>query len=102
MSTRCPAQVKSTTATPRRVAAGEPRLSGVSPPLAPRTGLVTGGPGQDGFYLVGKLPADGWTVHAAGRDPDAAARLFGQRERLHTVHGDLHAPGPLCELVAEL
>jgi GDPmannose 4,6-dehydratase len=63
---------------------------------------VTGATGQDGYYLVDKLLAGGWTVYAAVRDTRAAPRLFGVRERLHVVRGDLHEPGPLCALVGEI
>ena len=41
-------------------------------PVEPRTAIVTGATGQDGWYLVRRLLADGWTVHAAVRDVDAA------------------------------
>src|SRR4051812_20033347 len=102
MSTRCPAQVKSTTATWRSVAAWSPTLSHVASSTEPRTAIVTGATGQDGYYLVGKLLAGGWTVHAAVRDEAAATALFRGHERLHAVPRDLHDPGPLCALVGEV
>ncbi len=72
------------------------------PPTDPRSALVTGATGQDGYYLVRRLLADGWTVHAAVRDPAAATALFGGHERLHAVRRDLHDPEPLCALVGAL
>ena len=47
-------------------------------PVAAQTALVTGATGQDGYYLVSRLLADGWTVHAAVRDLDGAERMFGR------------------------
>ena len=71
MSTRWPAQVKRTTAiraerSARTGAYTQPRAA--SPPSQPRTAIVTGATGQDGYFLVRKLLDDGWTVHAAVRD----------------------------------
>jgi GDPmannose 4,6-dehydratase len=71
-------------------------------PVEPRTAIVTGATGQDGFFLVRKLLADGWTVHAPVRDVDAAERLFAHAERLHAVRRDLRDPGPLCALVGDV
>ena len=71
-------------------------------PIQPRTAIVTGATGQDGYYLVRKLLAGGWTVHAAVRDPQAAIRLFGDCDRLRTVRRDLRDPGPLCALVGDI
>jgi GDPmannose 4,6-dehydratase len=70
--------------------------------VQPRTAIVTGATGQDGYYLVRKLLDDGWTVHAPARDPAAAAALHGGHERLRIVVGDLQDPGPLCALVGEV
>jgi GDPmannose 4,6-dehydratase len=74
----------------------------VAPPTEPRAAIVTGATGQDGYYLVRRLLADGWTVHAAVRDDAAATALFDAHERLHAVRRDLHDPGPLCALVGEV
>ncbi len=71
-------------------------------PVEPQTAVVTGATGQDGRYLVARLLADGWTVHAAVRDPDAASALFGGHERLIAVRRDLRDPGPLCALVGDV
>src|SRR4051794_5306034 len=96
MSTRCPAQVKRTTGTGRRVPL--PRLTHVQP----QTAIVTGATGQDGWYLVQRLLDDGWTVHAAVRDRDAAERLFGRHERLVVVRRDIRDPAPLRALVGDV
>jgi len=74
----------------------------VPQPIQPRTAIVTGATGQDGYYLVRRLLEGGWTVHAAVRDPVAASALFGEHERLHAEQRDLHDPGPLCALVGEV
>jgi len=71
-------------------------------PVEPRTAIVTGATGQDGFYLVRRLLADGWTVHAPVRDVDAAEALFGHHERLSAVRRDLRDPGPLGALVGDV
>lgn len=67
-----------------------------------KTALVTGATGQDGYFLVRRLLDDGWTVHAAVRDPDTAAELFGRPEGLVAVRADLGEPERLAALVAEL
>jgi GDPmannose 4,6-dehydratase len=64
--------------------------------------VITGATGQDGFYLVRRLLADGWTVHAAVRDLDAAEAVFGRHERLNTVRRDIRDPGPLGALVGDV
>ena len=68
----------------------------------PRTAIVTGATGQDGYFLVNRLLREGWTVHAPVRDTAAAERLFGTHERLVTVKRDLRDPAPLAALVGEL
>ena len=40
-----------------------------------RSAIVTGASGQDGFYLVGRLLAEGIAVHAAVLDPTSATDL---------------------------
>jgi GDPmannose 4,6-dehydratase len=70
--------------------------------VEPRTAVVTGATGQDGYYLVRRLLDDGWTVHAAVRDLDAAEATFGRRERLHAVRRDIRDPGPLVALVGDV
>jgi GDPmannose 4,6-dehydratase len=70
--------------------------------VEPRTAIVTGATGQDGYYLVRRLLGDGWTVHAAVRDLDAAEATFGPHERLHAVRRDIRDPGPLVALVGDV
>src|SRR5262245_30944273 len=71
-------------------------------PIEPQTAVVTGATGQDGYYLVSRLLADGWTVYAAVRDVDAAEARFGQHPNLRAVRRDLRDPGPLRALVADV
>src|SRR5262245_6549337 len=71
-------------------------------PVEPRTAVVTGATGQDGWYLVNRLLADGWTVHAAVRDVDAAETMFGGHPGVRPVRRDLRDPGPLCALVGDV
>ena len=71
-------------------------------PVEPRTAVVTGATGQDGFYLVSRLLADGWTVHAAVRDVDAAVAMFGDHEQLVAVRRDIRDPAPLRALVGDV
>jgi GDPmannose 4,6-dehydratase len=71
-------------------------------PVEPRTALVTGASGQDGWYLVRRLLAEGWTVHAAVRDVERTERLFDRHPSLHAVRRDLRDPGPLCALVGDV
>jgi GDPmannose 4,6-dehydratase len=71
-------------------------------PVEPQTAIVTGATGQDGWYLVNRLLADGWTVHAAVRDVDAAEAAFGGHERLRAVRRDIRDPGPLRALVGDV
>ena len=70
--------------------------------VEPRTALVTGATGQDGYYLVHRLLADGWTVHAAVRDVESAEATFGHHERLNAVRRDIRDPGPLAALVGDV
>jgi GDPmannose 4,6-dehydratase len=74
----------------------------VRQPTTPQSAIVTGATGQDGYYLVLRLLASGWTVHAAVRDEAAAATLFPRDERLHLVTRNLHNPGPLSALIGEI
>src|SRR5580765_2866293 len=71
-------------------------------PVEPRTAVITGATGQDGWYLVRRLLAEGWTVHAAVRDVERAERLFEHHPRLRAVRRDLRDPGPLCALVGDV
>jgi GDPmannose 4,6-dehydratase len=71
-------------------------------PVEPKTAVITGATGQDGYYLVRRLLAEGWTVHAAVRDVAAAETLFDHHPLLHAVRRDLRDPGPLCALVGDL
>ena len=72
------------------------------PPVEPKTAVITGATGQDGYYLVHRLLNEGWTVHAVVRDVAAAEALFAGHHALHAVRGDLRDPGPLCALVGDL
>jgi GDPmannose 4,6-dehydratase len=71
-------------------------------PVEPQTALITGATGQDGYYLVRRLLAEGRTVHAAVRDIERAERLFDHHPRLRAVRRDLRDPGPLCALVGDV
>jgi GDPmannose 4,6-dehydratase len=71
-------------------------------PVQARTALVTGATGQDGYFLVHRLLAEGWTVHAAVRDVAAAETAFGGHERLRAVRRDIRDPGPLVALVGDV
>jgi GDPmannose 4,6-dehydratase len=68
----------------------------------PKTALVTGATGQDGFFLVRRLLGDGWTVWAPVRDVDSAERLFDGHPSLHAIRRDLLDPGPLCALIGDV
>jgi GDPmannose 4,6-dehydratase len=70
--------------------------------VEPRTAVVTGATGQDGFYLVHRLLDDGWTVCAAVRDVDRAEAMFEGHERLQAVRRDIRDPGPLRALVGDV
>jgi GDPmannose 4,6-dehydratase len=72
------------------------------PGVQERTAIVTGATGQDGWFLVQKLLADGWTVHAAVRDVAAAEAVFTGQPRLRAVRRDLRDPGPLRALVGDV
>jgi GDPmannose 4,6-dehydratase len=67
-----------------------------------RTAIVTGATGQDGYYLVQRLLADGWTVYGTARDLEKAERLLGERPRLHLMRRDLRDPRPLCALIGDI
>ncbi len=71
-------------------------------PVNPKSAIVTGATGQDGFYLVSRLLADGWTVHAAVRDLDRAEAMFGGHEGFRAVRRDIRDPGPLRALVGDV
>ena len=71
-------------------------------PVEPRTAIVTGATGQDGYFLIRRLLADGWTVHAPVRDIQAAEALFERHPGLRPVRRDLRDPGPLCALVGDV
>jgi GDPmannose 4,6-dehydratase len=71
-------------------------------PVEPQTAIVTGATGQDGYYLVRRLLADGWTVHAAVRDVEAAEAVFGHHDNLVAVRRDIRDPGPLRALVGDV
>src|SRR6202140_1656348 len=71
-------------------------------PVEPRTTVITGATGQDGYFLVRRLLAEGWTVHAAVRDVERAERTFDQHPKLRAVRRELRDPGPLCALVSDV
>jgi GDPmannose 4,6-dehydratase len=66
-----------------------------------KTALVTGATGQDGYFLVRRLLDEGWTVHAAVRDAEAALELFGTPDGLVATHADLTEPERLAALVGQ-
>src|SRR5215216_2993807 len=68
----------------------------------PRTAIVTGATGQDGYFLVHRLLHDGWHVWAPVRDVDTAEALFEHHEGLTAVRRDLLDPGPLCSLIGDV
>jgi GDPmannose 4,6-dehydratase len=68
----------------------------------PKTAIVTGATGQDGYFLVNRLLAEGWTVHAPVRDVPAAEQMFQRHERLVALKRDLRDPGPLAALVGDV
>jgi GDPmannose 4,6-dehydratase len=68
----------------------------------PRTAIVTGATGQDGFFLVSRLLKEGWRVHAPVRDVPGAEDLFECHDRFVAVKGDLSDPEPLAALVGDL
>ncbi|HWB22122.1 MAG TPA: GDP-mannose 4,6-dehydratase [Gaiellaceae bacterium] len=74
----------------------------MSQTVQPRTALVTGATGQDGYFLVRKLLSEGWSVHVAVRDVAAAEEIFEHHPGLRAVRRDLRDPGPLCALVGDL
>ncbi len=71
-------------------------------PVESRTAVVTGATGQDGYFLVRRLLAEGWTVHAAVRDVERAEQLFDRHPKLRAVRRELRDPGPLCALVSDV
>jgi GDPmannose 4,6-dehydratase len=60
------------------------------------TALVTGASGQDGSYLVERLLAEGWGVHALVRDSDSDLP-----DGIVRFEGDLNDPERLSAIVAE-
>ncbi|HEV8463050.1 MAG TPA: GDP-mannose 4,6-dehydratase [Gaiellaceae bacterium] len=67
-----------------------------------KTAIVTGATGQDGSFLVHRLLDEGWRVHAAVRDLDAARSALPDDPGLSAVEADLGSPDRLVELIAEL
>jgi GDPmannose 4,6-dehydratase len=70
--------------------------------INPAAAVVVGASGQDGYYLTGRLLAEGFEVHATTRRPatlDALARAAttGDRLRVHAV--ELTQPAPLFDLI---
>jgi GDPmannose 4,6-dehydratase len=72
---------------------------------SPATAVVVGASGQDGYYLTGRLLAEGWQVHAATRRPgalDALARAEATGDRLCVHAVELTEPATLFDLVARV
>ena len=84
------------------LASTAPRLPGVGSEVQARTAIVTGASGQDGWYLVHRLLADGWTVYAAVRDVAATEAAFGNDPRVRAVRRDLRDPGPIRALIGDV
>lgn len=73
------------------------------PPVAPRTAVVVGASGQDGYFLTRQLLAEGWRVHATARRPESlrAEGFAGPHGGQLIVHAaELVEPSSLFELVA--
>lgn len=51
--------------------------------------LVTGATGLVGSYIVERLLADGWSVRAMSRDPDAARRVVPGGDSVEFARGDV-------------
>ncbi|MFL6231275.1 MAG: GDP-mannose 4,6-dehydratase [Pyrinomonadaceae bacterium] len=65
--------------------------------------VVVGAAGQDGYFLVSRLLAEGWQVHAVARRPEALsalAEVHARRGRLQAHALDLCEPSPLFDLIA--
>ena len=69
-----------------------------------RTAIVTGAGGQDGYYLVARLLAEGTVVHAGLRSEAATAALTSlpDVDRLTLHHLDITDPSASRHLIAEL
>jgi len=69
-----------------------------------RTAIVTGAGGQDGYYLVARLLAEGTDVHAGLRNEAATADLVSlpHADRLTLHHLDITDPSASGHLIAEL
>lgn len=66
-----------------------------------RTALVLGATGQDGSLLTERLLADGVTVHAASRRPDALRHLVAPAPAgLHVYRVDLEDPATVSAVIA--
>lgn len=70
--------------------------------MAGPTAIVTGATGQDGYFLVRRLLAEGWTVYAAVRNVARAEALLGESPQLHVVRRELAEPSPLAALVGDI
>ena len=72
---------------------------------APGAVVVIGASGQDGYYLTGRLLAEGWEAHATTRHPaalDALARDRAAAGRLRVHAVELTEPAPLFDLIARV
>lgn len=71
----------------------------------PGIAIVTGASGQDGYLLTKRLLAEGWTVHATVRRPNALKELDASLQaagRLQTHVVDFLNPSDLFSLIAEV
>jgi len=68
--------------------------------VKPGIAIVTGASGQDGYFLTERLLAEGWTVHAISRHPEALGRLsVTDAARIFIHQLDLTQPKTFIELV---
>lgn len=73
--------------------------------IKPGTAIVTGANGQDGYFLVEQLLADGWVVYATARQADRLEfpHLTDEvRARLEILEADLRQPQPIFDLITRL
>lgn len=70
--------------------------------FTPRTAVVIGASGQDGYFLTELLLAEGWEVYAAARRPEGLSELARRPHaagRLRPHGFDLTEPAALFELI---
>lgn len=74
-------------------------------PEKPGVAIVTGAAGQDGYFLIERLMAEGWVVHATARQSEALpfdGLSAEAKSRLHLHKIDLLEPQPLFDLITQL